>query len=173
LELRGALLVFDFLTVGLTVLSFYRYTHDALPWNRLWPLVIGYLIIAIFVQIFASFSAFYVVSEDCGFSRAIKKSISLVFMNFTETLWLVLMMGLVNLRVIINAVVVLGVPSGLIFLGTHLSGSVWQEIFMTLAIVLGVFLIGASAYLTAVLEVFSTAFWERSFSHFLQQQEDY
>lgn len=173
LELRGALLVFDFLTVSLTVLSLYRYTHDLIAWTSLWPLVIGYLLIVAVVQIFVSFAAFYVVREDCGFSRAIKKSISLVFMHFTETLWLVLMMGLVNLRVIVNAVVVLGVPSGLIFLATYLSGSAWQSFFMTLAVVLGVFLIGASAYLTAVLEVFSTAFWERSFSHFLQQQEDY
>lgn len=172
LELRGALLVFDFMTIGMTVVSFYRYTHDLLPWQHLWPVVVTYYGIAAVVQVFTSFSSFYMVAEDCGFGRAIKKSASLVFMHFTETLWLVLMMALVNLRVIVNAVVVLGVPSGLIFLATSLSGSTWHQFFLWLGILLGVFLIGASAYLTAVLEVFSTSFWERSFTHFLAEESD-
>jgi hypothetical protein len=171
LELRGALLVFDFMTVGFTVLSFYRYTHDQPLWSMLVPLIITYSIVAVIVQVFVSFSAFYIVHENCSFSRAIKKSVSLVFMHFVETLWLVLMMALVNLRVIVNAVVVLGVPSGLIFLATYLSGSDWQEVFMTIAIIVSFILIAASAYLTAVLEVFSTSFWERSFSHFIQEQD--
>lgn len=170
LELRGALLVFDFVSITMFVLSLYRYYHDQWFWN-VWPFLVGYAIVAIFVQIFVSFSSFYVVCEGVSFSQAIKKSICLVFMNFTETLWLVIMMALVNLRVIINAIVVLGVPSGLIFLATYLGGSDWYNLFVTIAVVFGIILIAASAYLTAVLEVFSTSFWERSFSHFLEQQK--
>lgn len=77
---------------------------------------------------------------------------------------IILLMVLVNFRIIVNVLVVLGVPLGILFVASYFATSSWFSFAVGTVIIIGVVLLGLSAYLTAIVEVFSTAVWERAFT---------
>jgi hypothetical protein len=157
-ELHAALSMFSLLTVIFGTMTLYRFYHDSL-WNLIQPLVWGYIILALIVNIFTFFSQFFVVYENQNFGTSIKKSSGLVFLNFGPTFAIALIMLLVNVRVLINVFVIIGVPMGVM----GVLSSFTSTIALGGAIVFGVLLLIFAAYLTAVLEVFSTFVWAQAF----------
>ncbi len=163
-ELHAIAGIFSLWSLALFVATFYRIFHDSF-FKLIWPILILYAICASIVTIFMSFAAYFIVCEDEPLGSSISKSIGLVFLNFGRTMAIILLMFLVNLRVLINVIVVLLVPIGLFAAFTYFNNS----LMLILSIILGLGLMGFTAYLTAILEVFSTAVWTESF---LQMRED-
>ena len=168
-EFRALQSPFDFTGIVLFTLMLYR-----ADWifEILLPVMIGFSIFALIAQVFLSFAPFFVVFEKVPFMQAVKKSIAFVFLHFNQTLGLALIMMLVNLRVILNAAVVLGVPTLIFGLAAYLSGSGWSTFLIVLAMIVGLGLVGLAAYFTALLEVFSVACWERTFTKLRAKQRE-
>ncbi len=163
-ELHAIAGIFSLWSIALFIATFYRIFHDSF-FKLIWPILIVYAIFASIITIFISFSAYFIVCENKSLVQSINKSINLVFLNFGKTMVIILLMFLVNLRVILNVIVVLLVPIGLFAAFTYFNSS----LMLILSIVLGLGLLGFTAYLTAILEVFSTAVWTEAF---LQMRED-
>lgn len=170
-EYHAALSPFELLSIAFYALTFYRYFHGDLFSKILWPAILVYMIIAILIGVFTVFAPYYVVHEDASFRKAISRSIGLVFLHFWQTLGLFLLMLLVNVRVIINAVLVIGIPMGLVALGAHFAGSQWQWLMVSGAVLFGLILLALASYLTALLEVFAVAYWEKAFVIMREDQE--
>ena len=156
-ELQAILSPFEFVSIAFFVATFYRYFHDSL-FNILVPLIIFHLLLSLVIQLFFAFCPYYIVVKDLGLAASMKKSMSLVFMNLGTTLAVILLMFLVNFRVIVNVVVILGVPIGIVAAFAYAS-----SFAIILSIIVGFLMLALAAYLTAILEVFSTAVWERTF----------
>ena len=169
-ELNAVLGPFQFLTITFFLLTFYRIFHDSL-FKLFFPVIIVYIILSFFINMFTAFSPYFVVCEKDGFGASIKRSIALVFLNFGRTFAVILLMLLVNFRIIINVLVILGVPFGLLIALTYFASSAWLGFAIFIAIVIGVVAIGFAAYLTAVIEVFSVAVWERTFTTLTEEQK--
>ena len=114
-----------------------------------------------------SFAPYFIVCEKKTLSTAIKKSVSIVFLNFGKTMSIILLMFLVNFRILINVVIILGVPLGVLLAMTYFANSVAT----VLSVLVGIALLGFAAYLTAIVEVFSTAVWTRTFFEMREQQK--
>ena len=166
-ELRAILGPFEFVSIILFAATFYRYYHDSL-FDLILPLLIIHIIISFFIQIFLAFVPYFIVEEDVSLSEAMKKSIGLVFLNFGATLAIILLMVLVNIRIIINVVVILGVPVAIFAAFFYFTST----FVITLTILLGLLAMALAAYLTAIVEVFSTAVWERSYTALKKKRED-
>jgi len=164
-ELNAVLSPFSFISIGLFVATFYRYFHENL-FQVLLPLIVVHIIISFFMQVFFAFSPYFIVVEDASLADSFKKSISLVFLNFGTTLAIILLMFLVNLRVIFNVIVILGVPIGILVAFSYAS-----PFAIFFSVVLSITLIAFTAYLTAIIEVFSTAVWERTFTVLRKKQD--
>ncbi len=165
-ELHALLSPFQYLSIALFVATFYRYYHDSL-FTLLVPLLIVHVIISTIIQILFAFTPYFIVEEDATLGEGLKKSIGLVFLNFGTTLAIIFLMFLVNFRVIVNVFVILGVP--IVILGSF---SYFASSFaLTISIIIGIALISLAAYLTAIIEVFSTAVWERAFATLRHKQE--
>ena len=156
-EFHALLAPFEFVSIAFFVATFYRYFHDSL-FKILFPLVFFHLCLSMLVQIFFAFCPYFIVVKNLGLVPSLKKSMALVFINFGTTLAIILLMFLVNFRVIINVFVILVVPIGIVAAFTYAS-----SFAITLSIIAGVLMLALAAYLTAILEVFSTAVWERTF----------
>ena len=161
---------FSFLTILFYFLAFYRYTHGDTT-HLFFKIFIFIGIAAVFVNLFLAYTPFFIVCEKEDLGPSMKKSIGLVFLNLGKTIGLVLLMLLVNLRVLINVLVVFGVPFGIIYMTTLFAKSDW---LYTMSIIGGIFagiiMLGLAAYLTAILEVFSLGFWERAFTKLRHEQ---
>ncbi len=170
-EYHAVLTPFQFMTILFYGVTFYRYYHGDIFSSILLPALIIYAIFSMFLSLFFAYTPFYMVCEDCSFGSGVKKSIGLVFLNFGTTLGLILLMFLVNLRVIVNVIVVIGVPIGILAAASYFASSAWLGVAMALVIVLGIGLLALTAYLTAILEVFSIGFWERAFTTLRAEQD--
>lgn len=170
-EYHAALSPFELMSITFYALTFYRYFHGELFSRILWPAIVAYTLLSILIGVFTVFAPYYVVHEDASFRKAISRSAGLVFLNFWQTLGLFLLMLLVNVRVIINAVLVIGIPVGLVALGAHFAGSQWQWLMIGGGVFLGMILLALASYLTALLEVFSVAYWEKAFEELRAEQD--
>ena len=161
---------FAFLSLIFYFLAFYRYTHGDTS-HFFFKLLILMFIAAIFINLFLAYTPFFIVCEKENLGTSLKKSIGLVFLNLGKTIGLVLLMLLVNLRVIINVLVVFGVPIGIIAIASSFTSSSWFAVIIGSGILVGISMIGLAAYLAAILEVFSLGFWERSFTKLRIEQK--
>ena len=161
-EIKAILSPFTFVSIGLFTATMYRFYHDGF-FNALLPLIIIYSIGALIIQIFLSYCNYYIVFEEETVKPSIQKSISLVFLFFGRTMMVILLMILVNVRILVNVIVILGVPLGIMAALSYFASSSWFTLAMILAWILGIALTALAAYLTAIVEVFSTAVWVRTF----------
>ena len=166
-ELHALLAPFEFLSIVFFVATFYRYFHGEL-FQFFSSFFVFYLAVSLVIQIFFAFAPYFIVKEDMSLWAALQASWSLVFMNFGVALMLILLMFLVSLRVIINVVVILGVPLALVGVFSYFASS----FLIVLSVIFSVGMVGFAAYLTAILEVFSTALWERAFVELRGRQRE-
>lgn len=165
-ELHAVLGVFSIWSIMLFGASMYRYLTPDL-FSMLFPVLIIFSIVALFVNIFTSFAPYYVTHEDSGLLQSLRKSAGLVFMNFGSTLVIVFLIILVNIRIIINVLVGIGVPALLIWVFAN-----FTNIFVVaVSILLGIILLALASYLTALVEIFTTGVWTKSFWRFRAAEE--
>ncbi len=153
-ELHAIKSIFSLWSLALFVATFYRIFHDSF-FKLIWPVLIFYAICASIITIFMSFSSYFIVCDDEPLGLSISKSVNLVFLNFGKIMVIIFLMFLVNLRVILNVLIVLIVPIGLFAAFTYFNSSLMLILLSILSLGLLVF----TAYLTAILEIFSTAVW--------------
>ncbi len=167
LEYHALLAPFALLSILFYTVAFYRYTHGSDTYFQIFlPLLIILSAISLVVHFFLVFTPFYIVNEEGELFKSLTNSMGLVFRHFGKTLALFLVMILVSLRIIVNVIVIVGIPLGLIALATYFAASSYYTFFVFLAVILSIVLVTGTSYLTAVLEVFSTAFWYRGFCVF-------
>lgn len=164
---------FHIITVLLVFSTLFRHFHGTEMFSIFIPFVIFYLIIAFAGSLFFAFSPYYIICEGEKVKGSLKKSIELVFLNIETTLGLILIMFLVNLRIVVNVLVILGIPLAIIGVISFFSASKLLTLALILTIGASLFLVGLAAYLTAVVEVFSTGVWERSFKRLREKQEEH
>lgn len=167
LEYHAILAPFSMVSLILYTASFFRYTHGGDTFYSVFlPFLIIMGVLSILTHFFFIFMPFYLVCERQEFFKAMTRSVGLVFLHFGKTVSLFLVMILVNLRVIVNALVVIGVPVGLISLATYFAASAYYSLFLVFAGILSLVLIAGAGYLTSILEVFAVSFWYRAFEVF-------
>lgn len=159
--------LFSLWSIALFTATFYRYFHDSL-FQLLWPVLLVYTIFAFFVSVFLSFTPYFIVCEKEPLTAAMKKSMGLVFLNFGRTMSIMLLMLLVNFRVLLNMIIVLLVPVGIFAAFTYFTNS----FILLLSVIIGIGLLALTAYLTAILEVFSTTVWTESFFQMRAAQKE-
>lgn len=149
--------IFSLLSIAFFAASIHRYFESLFEF--ILPIIVGYAFVAMIVNLFLSFAPFYIVTQNLTTSEAIKKSAALVFTHLGETVTIMLLMFLVNFRMLLNVIVVLGVPIAVLAAFTLFS----TKTAIVLSVIFGLFLVGLAAYLTAIMAVFMTTVWALSF----------
>ncbi len=156
-KFEAATSLFSLLSIAFFAASIHRYFESL--FELIWPIIVGYALVAMVVNLFLSFAPFFIVAQNLSTSQAIKKSAKLVFTHLGETVTIMLLMFLVNFRMVLNVVVVLGVPIAIIAAFTFFNTST----AIVLSILFGLALVGLAAYLTAIMAVFMTTVWALSY----------
>ena len=169
-EFNALMAPFGFLTIVFFTLSMYRYYHGTI-FNLLVPFIIIQSILAFLLNLFFFFAPYFIICEEVSVTQSLKKSIALVFLHLEKTIGIILLIFLINLRVIINVIVVLGVPVGVLATLSYFATSQYLTLAVILAVGIAALVLGLTAYMTAILDVFTTSVWERSYAY-LQQASD-
>ena len=164
-ELNALLGIFSIVSITLFTATVFRFFNSSLL--AIFGVVIGiYAIIALVVNMLFSFAPYYLVLDNESISGALKKSASLVFLNMVPTLGILFIMFLINFRVVVNILVILGVPIGVFAAITIFNNSTAT----ILSIIFGIALFGLAAYITSITTVFSTGLWIQAFEILKKKQ---
>lgn len=165
-ELNALLGLFSLLSIALFTATVFRFFNSSLL--AIFGVVIGvYALVSLVINILFSFAPYYLICDDNSIGDALKKSASLVFLNIVPTLGVVCIMFLINFRVVVNILVVLGVPIGIFAAMTIFNNSTATF----LSIIFGIALFGLAAYITSITTVFSTAMWLQAFETLKDRQQ--
>ena len=116
-------------------------------------LMIIWTIISLFVLVFFPYSKLFITLEDDWFFEAMKKSATLAMNNIWITIQFVWVTLLLSIRFIINIILLIWIPLGIIYLGTWL----WLDniLFFKIIFIIGVIgLVCLVAYIEWIIEAF-------------------
>ncbi len=145
-------------------LSGIQIMYVALPFFILFY-IIGFIMIIIF-----SFADQYIVLKNDSFTAAMGHSTKLVLVHFKETLFLMLLMLLISIRILINVVLILFVPLLIITLTSYLASVILAQIGTIIAIFVGIILLFLTAYFIGTLNVFTAAVWTLSYLKMTEEE---
>jgi hypothetical protein len=143
-----------FITAGSLIL---RYTAG-LKWPLLVVATILWIISSI-LRFFASFAEEGVVIQKLGVFEAAGRSIKLTVSYLSHVVFLFILMVVIGIRVVINTVVIILLPSILFSLGTVLTWFLAPGIAWTIIGVIGTVLVFVLAYGLTYLNVFRQTVW--------------
>ncbi len=132
----------------------------------LMPLLIFLSIVGLIGLFFCSFTTQAIMLRDKGFTPAISQSFKTVAENISQTFRIMILFLLVELRVIINVLIVLFLPIALAALTGLFATLASEMIGIIIAAVFFFVLVFIASYLTGILFVFSEAMWTIAFLHF-------
>lgn len=117
------------------------------------------LIIGIIINIMFSYSKYIIVLENKKSMESMWKSTKITILNITTTIKLYFWMFLLNLRVVINFLVFLLFPVLFAFAITYITSKIFLLVSIIWLSILFIWFILFLGYLTAVLDIFTTAIW--------------
>lgn len=165
-KFEAATSIFSLLSITFFSLSIHRYFESL--FDFIWPVILVYALIAMVVNLFLSFAPFYIVIENMSTTAAIKKSAKLVFTHLGQTVTITLLMFLVNMRLLFNALLILGVP-----IAVMAAFTIFNDSTATILSVVVVFVaVALAAYLAAIMVVFMTTVWCTAFEVLRVEHEE-
>lgn len=120
--------------------------------------LIGFVLVIIF-----SFADQYIILNEDSFTQSMGNSTRLVLIHFKETIFLILIMFLISIRIFINVLLILFIPLAIVSLTGYLASVTLAMIGTYIAIGIGIVLLFLASYFIGTLTVFSTAVWTLSF----------
>lgn len=128
------------------------------------PMLIFISIIGLIITFLFTYAQYYIVLQDSSLIGSIKESVILVLSNFRKTILIFLLMLLIGVRVVLNVVLVLLIPMGMVALGSFFSHIFSSIIILSLLGAVALALLLVSSYLFGLFHIFSTAVWVLTFA---------
>jgi len=136
----------------------------------LWPMLFIF-IINVIVKIGTSYSDYSVVIKGDNVINSIRKSFSIVFIHFKETMFIMLVLVLIVIRAVLNLIVVFLVPVVLIWIANQLGGVLPFAVTTTIIIILSVLVYYFTVKFATFIMVFSNAIWVYTFKELAKSRD--
>lgn len=123
------------------------------------PVLLFVAAVGLIASYLFTYSEYFIVLENMKVINSIKESVILVISNLRKTFLVFLLMLLIGVRVILNVILILFIPMGVVFLGAYFSAIFSQAIGLVVIGVIAVSILLVASYLMGLFNVFSTAVW--------------
>ena len=165
------LFVFSRITTTITVVSLIlRYVDDPLKMPAVIA-VIGLWLLSSVLRFFSSFAEEAIVIRKTPLFTAIGRSFKMLLSNLSHVMFLILLLLVISVRIVINAIMVLIIPSVVIGLAFLLANFLSNEVSYTIAGIVGVALVLIASYFFAYLHVFKQTVWTITYMIFSEKKD--
>ena len=117
------------------------------------------------------FVEYFIVHKDMMVLESLRASMKMVFLNIEDVALMIVLILLMELRMILNVIFILGIPLLLFFGLSFLSSTLLFNIGASVALLLGILLFLFISYLNAHITVFITSAWMLTFLYFGKEIE--
>ncbi len=131
--------------------------------NVLFPFAIVIMIVGFLVEMLLTYADLLIVIDNKGVFAAIAESATLVAKHLEETIFLSLLMLLIAVRILIQLVFVLLIPSAAIGVVYLFTAANLPQLATILGSVIGGIMLLFAAYFNGVVHVFAVSVWTFSF----------
>jgi hypothetical protein len=128
-------------------------------------------IVSNIVKFFSSFTEPAIVVEKLGVFAAGAKSVKLMMSYMPHVTFLFMLLAIISVRIFINTMIILLVPSILMGIGLVLVQYVSLSITIIISTIIGVIVTLVAAYFFAYLHVFKQAVWTIMYMELIQEKE--
>ncbi len=135
------------------------------------PVFILLLIISFMLTLLFTYTDFFIVIDDLGVFESMKKSAKLVIMNWKHTVLITILMLIIGIRVIIQAVLVLMVPSLIVLITGYITTIALPITSVIIGGVFGIISLLLAAYLNGIVDIFSYTVWTHTFLELSSEKE--
>lgn len=122
-----------------------------------------FMIFAFFLLILFTYTDYFIVIDDDDIFPAIKRSSSLVVKHWPETFIIGILMMIITARIIVNLILVILIPALIILPAGYFATIILGKIGIIIAIAIITATILFASYFAAILEVFATFVWVKTF----------
>ncbi len=129
------------------------------------------LFVGLFLTLLFTYSEYYIALEDRGMLKGMLMSSSLVVRHWHHTLFMLILMTIISIRIFINLVIALLIP--LLIMGSVLLFGTFASAKIGLVIggILGLVALYFTSYFVGVFNVFTTAVWTFTFMELRLKKE--
>ncbi len=162
--------VFSSFSILITTLSIiFRYGETLTPLMTIVVLIVW--TISNILKFFSSFMEPAIVIEKLSIFEAGAKSVKLMFSYMAHVTFLFFLLTIISIRIFINTMIILLVPSMLMSIGLILVNYISLSMTMLISAVIGVIVTLIAAYFFAYLHVFKQAVWAILYMELMQEKE--
>ncbi len=135
------------------------------------PVFILLLVISFILTLLFTYTDFFIVIDDLGVFKSMKKSVKLVVMNWKHTVLITILMLIIGIRVIIQAVLVLLVPSLIVLITGYITTIALPVTSVIIGGIFGFVALLVAAYLNGIVDIFSYTVWTYTFLELSSEKE--
>lgn len=143
--------------------------------DNLGPILVGVIValwaLSNFFKFFANFAEEAVVIDKLGIYGAGAKSVKLVISNLKHMVFLLMLMLIISIRIVLNAIALLVIPSIVVGIGLLLTSFVTPVVSYVIASIIGLILIFVASYFFAYLHVFKQTVWTITYIELKKERE--
>lgn len=156
---------FALITGSFSIITLFTESSFVLRW---WGENIFFIILPILLFIAAvglifsfllAYSEYFIVLEDKGLIKSMMESVVLVIANLRKTFLIFMLILLIGARVILNVILILFIPLGVVLLGGYFATTFLHIVGIVIISILGLAVLLVASYLMGLFNVFSTAVW--------------
>jgi hypothetical protein len=156
---------FGIISGSFSIVTMFTESSFVLRW---WGEKVFFFILPIFlfigmVGLIASFlftyAEFFIVIDNKPVIKSIGESVILVISNLRKTILVFILMVLISARIILNVILVLLIPMGVVALGGYLASVFVSTMGIVVIVIFSVAALMVTSYLMGLFNVFSTAVW--------------
>lgn len=123
------------------------------------PIFLLIAMVGLIASFLFTYAEFFIVVDDKRVIKSIGESVILVLANLRKTILVFILMLLISARVILNVILVLLIPMGVVALAGYLASVFVSTVGIVLIAIFGVAALMVTSYLMGLFSVFSTAVW--------------
>ena len=161
---------FAIITGSFSIITLFSEASFILRWwgENMFFLALPVLLFIAMVGLIASFiftyTEFFIVIEDKRLIESIKESVIMVTANLRKTILVFILMLLIGARIILNVILVLFIPMGIIVATSYFATIFLNTIGLVIIGIFSLTILLIASYLMGLFNVFATAVWVLTFA---------
>jgi len=134
------------------------------------PVLLFIAAVGLIATFLFTYSEYFIILEDRRLIESIKESVILVISNLRKTILIFILMLLIGARIILNVILILFIPMGVIILTSWLATTFLHAIGFIIVGLFALAVLVVASYLMGLFNVFSTAVWVFTFAVLVDKQ---
>lgn len=123
------------------------------------PILLFIGMVGLIASFLFTYAEYFIILEDKRLIESIKESVILVISNLRKTILIFILILLISARVILNVLLILFIPMGIVVLASWLATTFLHSVAFVIIGIFALSIIVVTSYLMGLFNVFSTAVW--------------